>query len=414
MNKIALGLFLLSAGLGGLAQAADQPDHAGHGAAPAARPSSQEMEKKWQATLAKPSLAVTAAFDDKGRLWRASVQHGYVLVSHSDDNGRSFGLPAKVNEEPESILGDGENRPKIIVRNGVVYVSYTQGLEKPMTGNIRFSRSLDDGKSFSTPVTVNDNREVISHRFEAMGVNSRGEVYLAWLDKRDLSAAQQKGQRYAGVAVYYARSDDGGASFHPNLKAADHSCECCRVTMAMDADGVPVIAWRHIYGKNTRDHALLRLDGKSQPVRASNDGWEMDACPHHGPSLSIAEDGTYHFAWFTNAPQRHGLFYAHSTDRGNSFSSPMSFGNEDAQAGHPYVLSLGKTVSIVWKEFDGKSSVIRFIASSDSGKSWSSPREMASTMGASDHPLLVGNAGRVYLSWNTDKEGYRLIEAPAR
>src|SRR5574340_1451230 len=49
----------------------------------------------------------------------------------------------KGNAEPEAILGDGENRPKIIVRKGVVYVSYTQGLAKPMTGDIRFSRSKD-------------------------------------------------------------------------------------------------------------------------------------------------------------------------------------------------------------------------------------------------------------------------------
>ena len=141
------------------------------------------------------------------------------------------------------------NRPKIVVRKGVIYVSYTRGLAKPMSGDIRFSRSTDGGKTFSAPVTVNDNREVISHRFETLGVNDRGQVFLAWLDKRDLSAAAKRGEKYAGAAVYYAVSDDGGASFRPNVKVADHSCECCRVAMAMDMDGSPVILWRHIFGK---------------------------------------------------------------------------------------------------------------------------------------------------------------------
>ena len=262
------------------------------------------MGQMWQAMLAKPSLAVTAVFDGNGRLWQASIRGRHVYVSHSDDRSATLSTPVKVNAEPEDILGDGENRPKILVRNGVVYVSYTQGLAKPMSGDIRFSRSLDGGKTFSAPLTVNDNREIISHRFEAMAVNDKGQVFLAWLDKRDLSAAQAQGQAYRGAAVYVAQSDDGGVSFRPNLKAADHSCECCRVEMALDRDGIPVILWRHVFGKNTRDHALLKLDGQSVMQRASQDGWELDACPHHGPTLSIGEDGIYHLAWFTNAPQR--------------------------------------------------------------------------------------------------------------
>ena len=80
----------------------------------------------------------------------------------------------------------------------------------------------------------------------------------------------------------------------------------------MDNDDTPVIFWRHIYGKNERDHAMLRLDGKSSPIRVSHDRWEVDACPHHGGALSIAPDGVYHFVWFDNAPERHGLFYASS------------------------------------------------------------------------------------------------------
>lgn len=363
----------------------------------------------WKAMLAKPSLAITTAFDGKGRLWLASIRGRHLYVSHSDDRGNTLSAPVKVNVEPEDILGDGENRPKIVAHKGAVYVSYTRGLEKPMTGDIRFSRSLDGGKSFSAPLTVNDNREIISHRFETLEVNDRGQVFLAWLDKRDLFSAQRENKPYNGAAVYYAVSDDGGASFQPNLKAADHSCECCRVAMALDTDGTPVIFWRHIYGKNERDHAMLRLDGKSSPIRVSHDRWEVDACPHHGGALSIAPDGVYHFVWFDNAPERHGLFYAYSTDRGNSFSVPLNFGNYEAQAGHPHVLSFGKAVHVVWKEFDGQNSVIREMSSRDGGKSWSLPRQIAATAGASDHPLLIADGTQPYLSWNTAKEGFRLI-----
>jgi hypothetical protein len=367
------------------------------------------MAASWKASLARQPLAVSATFDANGRLWLASVKDGHVLVSYSDDRGKTTSTPVQVNAEAEYVAADGENRPKIaLAGNGNIYLSWTRSLETPYAGNIRFSRSLDGGKSFSEPVTVNDNLDPFTHRFEALGVNARGQIYIAWLDKRDNEAAKKKGEKYGGISVYYAVSKDEGKSFQANSKAADHSCECCRVAMAMDTDGVPVITWRQIYGKNVRDHAMLRLDGKSEPIRLSNDNWEVDACPHHGPALSIAADGVYHSVWFNNAPERHGLFYANSPDQGKSFSSPMNFGNFKAQAAHPNVLSLGQRVFIVWKEFDGAATSINLIQSGDGGKLWSAPRKIASTADTSDHPWLLADGDKVYLSWNTLAERYRL------
>ena len=405
MNKKTLSaVLLLTAGL------------AANAVTLAADPSPQkhDMGKMWQASLARPALSVGASFDQRGWLWLAKVESGYLFVSHSKDKGKTFSPTVKVNSVPENIAADGENRPKVAVTGeGRVYVAYTSSLEKPFSGHIRFSRSLDGGTTFSEPVTVNDNREVISHRFEAMAVDSRGQITLAWLDKRDQSVAQLKGQAYTGAAVYYAVSTDGGASFGPNRKLADNSCECCRVAVAMDRDDVPVIFWRHIFGKNVRDHALARLDGKSPPVRVSHDQWEVDACPHHGPAISIADDGVYHLVWFDNGPQLHGLFYASSADQGKTFSPPRAYGNFEAQAGHPHVLAAGRNVFIAWKEFDGKQSIVRLMASKDGGKSWLAPRQVAATAGASDHPLLIADGSRPYLSWYTAREDYRLIEVSA-
>ena len=55
--------------------------------------------------------------------------------------------------------------------------------------------------------------------------------------------------------------------------------------------------------------------------RVSNDDWQISACPHHGPSLSISPAGTYHVAWYTNGKARKGLFYARSDDEGGLLQS---------------------------------------------------------------------------------------------
>ena len=73
MNKILFALFL-AVTLGDFpAFAAEHADHGQHGAAsPNAAPA--DMNKVWKEILAKPSLAVTADFDENGRLWLAAIR----------------------------------------------------------------------------------------------------------------------------------------------------------------------------------------------------------------------------------------------------------------------------------------------------------------------------------------------------
>lgn len=363
-----------------------------------------DRAKLWQQILAKPSLAVSVAFDERGRLWLASVRDRHVHVRHSDDLGATFSPPVAVNAEAENILGDGENRPRLAVRKDTVFVAYTNGLAQPMTGEIRFSRSTDGGRTFAAPITVNDNREVISHRFVAMAVGDEGRIALVWLDKREQVAAQNAGRPYEADAVYSAESADGGESFLPNRKIADHSCECCRVALANDRDGTPVALWRHVFDGGIRDFAVARLH---EPLRrASEDGWRIDACPHHGGDIAIDARGGRHIAWFTGAEGHAGLHYRRID--GERMTAPRPFGDPDAQAGHPAVLALGDEVLLAWSEYDGKRNRIRAMASADRGDTWSPPETLATTAGAADYPLLLADRGVAWLAWNTADEGLRL------
>lgn len=386
-------------------------EHAAHPAP--GKPAAVDRNAMWKASLARAPLAVTAAFDPQGRLWLARVENGRLLVNRVQGAGTASSPPVAVNAEPESIAADGENRPKLAFgKHGETYVSWTQSGDQPFSGHVRFARSLDGGRTFEAPFTVNDDRAPIGHRFDSLVVTPDGRIHLVWLDKRDSAAAQQRGEKYSGISLYYAVSTDRGASFSANRKLADHTCECCRIALAIDSDGVPVALWRHVFGRNVRDHALLRLDGRSALARASFDDWAVDACPHHGPALAIAADGAYHLAWFSGAPNKAGLYYAHSRDRGRSFSPPLRLGDPGAQPGRPQILALGTNVSLVWKEFDGRQTVIRAQQSRDGGRTFVNPVTLAASASASDQPLLVNNGMRGLLSWNSVAEGHRLVPLP--
>jgi hypothetical protein len=173
-----------------------------------------------------------------------------------------------------------------------------------------------------------------------------------------------------------------------------------------------VIAFRNVFGGTVRDHAVMTfLDPQTPgPIhRISVDDWKTDVCPHHGPSLAISADGTYHVTWFTDGLARKGLFYARSSDGGATFSEPMPVGRPDHNPAHPYLIATKGALWLVWKEFDGDKTTVFAMTSRDDGRTWSAPKIAAETSDASDHPLLVTRGERVFLSWQTQAEGYRFM-----
>ncbi|GAB3470836.1 sialidase family protein [Massilia terrae] len=361
------------------------------------------------------SLGTSAAVDPQGRLWIArtepAAQGAYVVLQSTADLGKTWSVLQRVQQAPETIEAAGESAPKIAFGpTGQVYVSYTHPLGKPYTGEIRFARSVDGGKSFSAPATVHADRAPITHRFDSLIVDRAGRVFVAWIDKRDAEAARARQQPYAGAAVYYAVSDDAGASFKGDYKLAEHSCECCRIALALDKSGAPVAMYRAVFGKNVRDHAIAALsaDGKpTQPVRASFDDWHIDACPHHGPGLAFAPDGSRHQVWFDVAKDQGGVFYASATPAGK-LGKPVRLGSDQAE--HADVAVDGAHIAVVWKQFDGEATAILLRNSLDGGKTWQE-KTLAHTAGNSDHPHLLRTPSGIVLVWRTQDEGVRVLPA---
>jgi len=353
--------------------------------------------------------APSATFDAEGDLWVAFVQDMHVYVSRSEDRGRSFSIPTQVNPVAEDAEFNGENRPKIIVDGDEIYVSWTKKTSPRFTGEIRFARSTDSGRTFSEPRTINDDGLFTGHRFESLFLSDSGHLYLTWIDKRDLEASLEKEQEYSGAAVYYAVSADGGETFSSNYRVANHSCECCRIAIAPRGPQDIAILWRQIFGVTTRDHAIAVLSPQGETTerhRASYDEWEINACPHHGPSMIQGlNTDQYHMAWFTNGDAHQGVYYGRFSF---ALGSPQLVRQIDANpgAGHPFLQSLDGTVYMVWKGFDGQRSLIYSIQSGDEGRSWSDAEVLASTQEGSDHPFIVSDGESLSLSWKTKEHGY--------
>jgi len=319
---------------------------------------------------------------------------------------------------PEPIYTSAENRPKIAASPDArtLYVTWSMPLERPYSGMVRFARSTDGGATWTVPITVHHDRQSITHRFDALIVDRQGPIFVAWIDRRDAVAAKQAGQPYDGSAIYYAVSSDGGRSFATERKIVDHTCECCQIALALDGEGRVQALWRNVFPVQIRDHALAVLPADAgdsiAPLRATFSTWHVEACPEHGPALAVTHDGMRHMAWFSVVNGRADVYYSRLDANGKPDGERWAFaatGSAGTQASHAALLASGSTLWLAWKDFDGDTMRILVRRSDDGGRHWSAPRELAQTAGGSDNPQLIDDAGRVYLSWRTQYDGYMLL-----
>jgi hypothetical protein len=378
--------------------AQDTGGHGGHDHA--------AMMKKRQG----PPLAASATYDAKGRLWAVYAVDEGVRLRHSDDDGATWSEPVAVNHAPEAVGADGDARPRVAVGpQGEVYVTWTRPLARAYSGNIRFARSLDGGRTFAEPVTVHADRQEITHRFDSMAITPDGRIFIAWVDKRDLPQGDAA-KSWRGAAIYYAVSSDRGETFRGDWRVAAHSCECCRIALLPQPDGSVVAFWRHVFEPNVRDHAVAVLhDGGEvgEVRRATFDDWAIDACPHHGGSLAQDAKGRLHAVWFTGTPGKEGVYYGRIG--AGHVEGQQRIGGDTAA--HADLAIAGERVAIVWKEFDGEKSVLRAMRSDDGGATWRES-EIAATAQANDQPKVMVGKGGFEVLWNTREQPLRMVALP--
>lgn len=354
-------------------------------------------------------IYTTATFGPDGRLWRVVPAQDTVSVDYSLDYGKTFSKPVRITPKPKPINFWDENPPSISVDNkGSVYVLYFADDKQHFT--TYFSKS-DDGIHFSQPVKVSSKANTNVHYQSEMLVDAANKIHILWHDDRD--AADYKRHGGGDLSLYYVSTKLAKIPRFPHdHRLAKNICSCCRTAATLDVDGQPVILARFVYPGNIRDHGMLKVaaDGTaSKPWRVTFDDWKIEGCPTHGPALSISNDGRYHITWFTQGKRRTGLFYAWSDDQGKTFSEPVSIGNPAMLPGRADVLAMGKQVALAWKEFDGIKTRINVMHSIDGGNQWTAPKVAAETPVQSEHPALINDGKRIFLSWNSVDTGYRLI-----
>lgn len=366
-----------------------------------------KTNSSYQHEILGSTVAVSFATD--GRLWRLVPTKNAVYVDYSDDNGGSFQHPKKINPVSENINVWPENPPAIKVsQSGKIYLIYYADVQQKAT--IFFSFSDDNGKTFSTPVLVSDHAATDRSYMGKMLVTD-DHVYLFWHDMRDVQLNENLGSSV--LSLFFATTEFSGDKKFINRKVSDGICSCCRTAVDLSPEGLPVLLARMVFKGGIRDHALIKMEEDnewSKPLRITQDQWQIEACPEHGPALSIDDEGRSHFVWFTLGSNNKGIFYAHTDDFGKNVSTSRQLGNKKYLPSHPVVKAIGQRVVLAWKEFDGNLASIVVKESNDRGETWKREKKLLVAGGESGHPDLLAKGEKIFLSWTSKDKGHQLIK----
>ncbi|WEK17532.1 MAG: hypothetical protein P0Y49_12070 [Candidatus Pedobacter colombiensis] len=189
--------------------------------------------------------------------------------------------------------------------------------KNPYAGAIYYSMTENGGKNWSDAKFLHsDTSHAYGRSFFDVAKLKDGELAAIWLDGR-------YGKSVKGSALFFNRTEKG-KGFATDTCLDKGTCECCRTDLLTDKDGNLHLAYRSIMlpnvlaGKQVRDmvYKLSTDNGQTfTPAKViSNDNWEIDGCPHSGPTLAVANH-TLQAVWFT-AGGSPGLYGTSATDSG--------------------------------------------------------------------------------------------------
>jgi len=358
---------------------------------------------------------------------------------------------------PVNLTISGENQnPRISVgENGNIYVVWEN-----FTGDqILFSKSTDDGNTFSKPILVNTGGRGNEPQISASGNN----VYILWEKRYNM--------------IGFSKSTDDGATFNNETTwGNESSSDISKAQLAVFDNNVYIL----MYGSDSHPHPLLFMrstDAGShfdKPVKVSTN---VTVDSTNFPQIALSNNGNIIVAWYsgdkilTKRSTDHGttfnnnvvtlftrgsctsdlkisyslnnihavcimeghekregevpgthyildykiLLYVKSSDNGDTFSDPVSLTDKEHSDvdNAPFIFSNENDVYIAFDNYGGSKNYkdIYFARSSDSGNTFHNPLNVSNETkeSAISNMKVIGN--NIYITWNNENNARPLIFA---
>ena len=286
--------------------------------------------------------------------------------------------------------------------------------------NIYLARSLDGGRAFGPNVRVNDVPGTAGLFGSTVALDRQNRAHVLWFDSRD-----------GDYDIYYAHESDRGDGFTAAVRInddKDHPVEANAFgddepedsagpafqtlpSLALDQSGVIYAAWQD-YRRNQADIYFAKsTDGGqtfSRNLRVNDD---MGRAGQLYPSLAVDARGTLYLAWHDFRKGNQDIYFSQSIDGGQTFSRNIRVNDDpgtDGQFNPSLAVDAEGTVYVAWHDLREGQADIYFAASRDGGATFGPNRRLNDDRGETYqfHPSLgVGNKGTVAVAWEDYRNG---------
>jgi hypothetical protein len=239
---------------------------------------------------------------------------GDIYISSSTDGGMTFSPNRPAYSGGAAISGMQRGVQFAIDSRGWLHLVW---LEQKGDMDLFYSRSTDMGATFTAPVRLSGDSAKHSQDFPSIAIDSSDNIYIAFIDNRDLMNGLSK-----AAQLYFTKSTDGGSSFSQPVRASNMaggvggSCECCNTSIAATGNGHVYISFRSDIN-NRRDIFIARsLNGGASfdtAIPAASEEWIIPACPMTGSTIALDREETAHVMWRDLRPSANGQKYVYYT-----------------------------------------------------------------------------------------------------
>lgn len=274
-------------------------------------------------------------------LWAANDSSGVpqVVFSRSNDGGATFSnLTISNSATGVNTSSVGSSTPGYLAldSNGNINVVWTESASPQGPNLILFSRSTDNGASFSVPARVTGSAGTL-FGVNALDVDGSGNIHVLWTASN------------AGVEnTFLSRSSDGGTTFAAENFQSGPSDSFPFGAMAVDSQGGINVVWNS-GGQNPVLHFARSAD---EGATFTTQTLEGDNFANPGPASVVTDaGGDIDIVWTQGGGPGvpGGVIFTRSTDSGKTFSPHQQIAGMGAQNLTAAVDSAGN-IYTVWSQ----------------------------------------------------------------
>jgi len=315
-------------------------------------------------------------------VWEDDANGGAdISFSDSSDHGATFSLPESLSFH----TGNSMNAQIATDLNGNIDVIWQN--DSPGHFDVFFSRSADNGVTFSTPRNISNGSGEAED--PQLGLDTKGNINAIWEDNTP---------SVFNPDIYFARSTDGGVTFSSPLNISNDSGISANPFLTVDVGGNINVAWEDdtpgnrdiFFSRSTNSGATF-----SAPLNLSNDSGLSLA-----PNMAADKNGNLNVTWQDATPGISQIFFARLA--GNIVANQPPVANAGADQTIPCAGPSGASVTLNGSQSsDPNGGTLTFVWTDDLGNVVGTTAVIQVTVGAGTHAFTLTVSDSAGLSSST-------------